>query len=174
MSKIDKQITSKIESENESTVLEAISIIRKEGNPAYLSVLADKLTKTDNTNIITSITNVFYDLKNIDSVPVLQKLITNKKYNGIKNTLVCSCWNNPLNYASYIIDFVKIVINDDYETAIEAFSVIDQMDGMQITDKIEESKQLVSIAIANTESQKISLLQELTKLLDSKAYQSDY
>jgi hypothetical protein len=42
--------------------------------------------------------------------------------------ITTACWENGLDYKNYFPVFVDIVINEDWETGFEAFTVIENME----------------------------------------------
>ena len=75
--------------------------------------------------------------------------------------LVGSIWQNPLDYSAYLSFFTDIVISSGFETAIEAFTVIENsMEHVSETAK-DESLRKIEKAQANDAGARKELLDQL-------------
>ena len=93
----------------------------------------------------------------------------------IKN-MVCSCWQNGLDYSGYIPFFTEMVLFSDYETSIEAFTVVEEnIDSLnpgsrnEILDEIKKSLSKIS-------EEKLALVSELQSVVGnvSGPFQVDF
>jgi hypothetical protein len=89
----------------------------------------------------TDIINLLSDIKDPKAVPFFGDAI--KKYRGMKgfDQLVSSCWQNGLDYTSLIDQFIELILEEDYYTSLEAFTVIEenipQLSSQQRTARLE-------------------------------------
>lgn len=136
-------IFANLRSDNPEVVMQNIEEIKEKGNNTHFSVLLDLLHETSNKQIKKKILSLFGELKSVDSVPLLMEAIQDRQYQAELKDLVACCWQNGLNYSSYLPVFVDLVIEEDFPVAFEAITVIENMYG-----KIDQSiieQQLVRI-----------------------------
>lgn len=127
-----------LRSEQDNEVLEAIDEIRKEGHPQILPELVRLLAKNNNREIITAARNVFFDLKNPESVVVLKSIISETADKDVKQVVVAACWECGLNFSVHLPFFVDIVLDEDYLISIEAFTVIENMPGPFVDEDVQQ------------------------------------
>jgi hypothetical protein len=160
-----REIISNIKSKDIEFVLETIGKIRESGNSAIMDALIDLLHNTKYPEIKESILKLLSELKNKDSVPILIAAIKDEKYSNECKDLVTCCWQNGLIYNEYLPLFVDLVIKEEFLTAFEAFTVIENMYG-NIDDEIIEQEILkINGALKSAGEQKEYLLNNLLKIL---------
>jgi HEAT repeat protein len=158
-----------IKSKNAEIILSTIKEIRKEGSIAIIPELLLLLNTTDNEEIKKSITNLLYDLKDKKAVPHIIKAINNKKYSNILHTLISSCWESGLDYSKYLNIFIDLCLTSEYLIALEAFTVIENMQEIADEDeKIIALKKLKENIILEKNNEKRTLLNELIQVLPAR------
>ena len=124
-----------LRSANPLKVTETLDELRVSGKVADIPVLIELLHSTQNPEIKTRITSLFANLKDADAIPLIISAIQNPKYAPELQKLVSSCWENGLDYSNYLSLFIDLLIENDFLTAFEAYTVI-----MNMTTKIEQAK----------------------------------
>ncbi|MBE9468776.1 MAG: hypothetical protein IMY72_10740 [Bacteroidetes bacterium] len=155
-----------IKSDNAELVLSTLKEVRKEGSTAIIPELLLLLNNTNNEEIKKSITNLLNDLKDKKAVPHIIKAIKNKKYFNILHTLISSCWESGLDYSKYLNIFIDLCLTSEYLIALEAFTVIENM--QEIVDENEKNialKKLKDSIILEKNNEKQTLLNELVKIV---------
>jgi len=156
-----------LKSDNPDVVLQTIEEIRETGSSAQFSGLMELLHKTDIQDIKKHILTLFSELKSTDTVPLLMEAIQNKKYAIELKDLLSCCWQNGLNYSSYLPILIDLVINEEFLIAFEAFTVIENMYGK--IDEVILTQELTKIqkSLINVDEQKKYLLNELSALIQN-------
>jgi hypothetical protein len=126
--KLNKNIEANLFSANTETVIATLNTLKEKGNNAYLPLLFDLLNSNPEDEIEQEIIFILYNLKIKDAVPVMVEALQNPKYLPIRKKLTAACWENGLDYKNYLPVFVDLVINEDWETGFEAFTVIENME----------------------------------------------
>jgi len=82
--------------------------------------------------------------------------------------LIRICWENGLNYSSHLDFFAELFTRSSYETALEAFTVIEEnLEHAQKHD-LEACVKILKSAETNISTMLKSLYSELIKLLEQK------
>ncbi|MEN8228761.1 MAG: hypothetical protein ABFS38_11465, partial [Bacteroidota bacterium] len=118
-----------LRSGNRSAILTTLKELRRDGNVSVLPDLFDLLLDQEDEQIINEISSLLSDLKEKDAAAALVEAIGNPDNAKILTILVSACWQNGLSYGKYIHTFVEVLIRGEYETAIEAFTVIEEAVG---------------------------------------------
>ncbi len=159
--KLNKNIQAELFSTNQTTVIGAIHKIREQGNKLYIPVLLDLLLLNKEKEVEKEIIKLLGNIKDKTAVPVFIEALETEKYNSIRKTILTACWQNGLHYHDYLPILVSIVISDDWETAFEAFTVVDNMEFLPGNDIIEQTKRIIAPEFENAGEQKRYFLQEI-------------
>lgn len=165
MEKINKKIKEELFSTNTETVNSAISAVRQKGNKHYLPILFDLLNSNPEQEIKDEITKLLATVKDKESIPSFIQAIENKKYQPILKSILTACWQNGLDFSNHLLLFVDLVIDENWEIAFEAFTIIDNFEFMPEQKIIDKTSRKISAALKTANEQKAYFLQEiLTKI----------
>ena len=164
--KLKGQISA-IRSGNRSSVMDALKEIRKDSSVDILTELFDLLLEQEDEEIIQEVSSILNDLKIQESAPVLAEALENPEYESIRRILASACWQNGLSYGKYAETFALLMIKADLETAIEAFTVLEEAVGELEAE--ERAKLILSIkhGMIGCKEHKKHLLHELIKTIES-------
>jgi hypothetical protein len=165
LSKKEENYIKNLLSENQEIVAETIEEIKIEGRSTLLPHLIDLLLSSNDEAVKKQLYNLFCELKQPDSIPVLIDAIKNEKYAPIQDVLIRTCWENGLDYTPYLSILVDIVINGEFMNAFEAFTVIENMEGTIQPELIEEQISIVKAAIPGATVEKEPLMADLIQIL---------
>lgn len=126
--KLQGQIQS-LRSGNRNAILGTLEELRSEGNVSILPELFQVLLVQEDEQIQGEITSLLNDLKDKEAAEVLAAAIANPEYEKIQRSLVAACWQNGLSYGPFLGIFAEVLISAKFETAIEAFTVLEQAIG---------------------------------------------
>ncbi len=156
-----------IHSGNRTTILDAIKEIRGESSISILPELFDLLVDQEDEEIIHAISSLLNDLKLEEAAQVLAGAIDDPAYQSIAKILVASCWQNGLSYGAYADRFVRVAIEADFETAIEAFTVLEEVVGELELEEREKLSKMIKHGLLKADDQKKLLLRELVKAIET-------
>lgn len=141
-----KRQTGILRSGNTSAIIDTIQEIREKGSITILPELFDLLLVSDNEEVIMACTSLLNDLKKKESVQYLVAALKDERYKPVRPILVSACWQNGLDYHEEVLLFAEILLTDDYATAVEAFTVIENSLGelndrdiLILTEKLSQS-----------------------------------
>jgi len=165
-----KELKSKIieglQSLNIKTFSDSINHLKNEGKTEDIVFLLDLLLvqKTDERKNL--ILKFLADVKDKRAGKIFMDAISNEKYTSIKKNILSICWESSIDFSEFISTFIDCMIQSDFETSFEAFTVIENL-----TEPIsEEIKQLqqekLKDAIAISSEDKKRILHEVIHLLD--------
>lgn len=156
-----------LRSGNRIAILATLKELRSQGDVSILPDLFELLLDKEDEQISGEISSILNDLKDKEAVPILSEAIGNPDYSEIIPILVSACWQNGLSYGAYIHTFVEVVINGEYDAAIEAFTVIEEAVGD--LDHLERNRLILKIksSMKEMDKQKRPLLSELVKVISN-------
>jgi hypothetical protein len=162
-----KNILSGLESSDSIKVIETIEELRVSGNVSDIPVLIELLHLSQNPEIKSRIINLFANLKESDSIPLIIKAIQNQKYAPELKELVASCWENGLDYSNYLTLFVDLLIDNDFLIAFEAYTVIMNMTARVDQRKLDMEIERLEKSMQNTTDEKKVLMMDVVEFLPS-------
>ena len=122
---MNQQLVKRLFSARDDVVLSVIHEIRNTGNPEMIPALMELYARTDSPDIIRAIAGLIGDLKSQSAVSKLFPVIRDISDAGKKQSLIAACWQSGLDFSAYIDIFLDIFLEEDYMTALEAFTVIE-------------------------------------------------
>lgn len=163
--KLDKTIEANLFSANTTTVVSTLNTLKERGNTAYLPLLFDLLNSNPEPEIEKEIIFILYNLKTKEAAPVLVEALQNQKYMPIRKKLVAACWENGLDYKNYLPVFVALVVNEDWDTGFEAFTVIENMENYPNQEIIDLATEKIHQGLKTANEQKKYFLHEILTLI---------
>ncbi|NBC84231.1 MAG: hypothetical protein GVY19_12760 [Bacteroidetes bacterium] len=161
-----QEITKVLEGSDSSRQVEVIKGMRASGDPQLVSPMLDLLGRTEDNELIATIVQLLNDLRDEYAIEPLVKAVTERK-GGIQfKYVVAACWQNRLDFSDYLDVFVEVLMNENYETAIEAFTVIEESLEDTTKEQLTNYHHAVKEAFINTEEQKRPLVKELLKSME--------
>lgn len=149
-----QDIIKKLKSKDTESIQEAIQTIKETGDISIVPDLLDILLSSDNLYMITPLTSLLADIKDISIIPLVMEKLAGAEEKAEKANLLRVCWESSLDFSPYFDSFIELLINDHFTTALEAATVIENLSG-----KIPE----------NSLQQAIARLKE-TSFDDNKAF----
>lgn len=163
--KLDKQLESDLFSAKSETVISVLKTLKEKGNVHYLPLLFDLLNSSPEENIEEEIKKILGNLKVREAAPVLVEALQQQKYIGIRKPLATACWQNGLNFKDHLPVFVTLVIEEDFETGFEAFTVIESMEKYPEGKVITEVTDQIHEALKSADEQKKYFLHEILHMI---------
>lgn len=161
MDKVNQKIKENLFSVNTQTVISAINEIKEKGNKLYIPILFDLLNSKPEKEIEVEIKTLLATVKDKSTAPTFIEAIENAKYKPILKTILTVCWQNGLDFSSYLPVFIDIIIREDWEIAFEAFTIIDNIEFLPKQKIIDESKLQIKNGLETANDQKAYFLQEV-------------
>jgi hypothetical protein len=155
----------KLQSGKTSTILTALLEIKESGNIYIIPLLLELLKSNPEQEVKQEIANILGNLKLQAAVPILIEAIQNPVHHSIQKELIIACWQNGLNFESYLSIFVDLVIKHEWETGFEAFTVIENMENFPDREIIDLCVNKIHIALPQARDRKKYLLQEILLLI---------
>lgn len=165
--KPDQKILNDLFSGNPEKVIQTINRIKEIGNKDYLPVLFDLLLSNPDASIKNEIEIILGTIKDKNSVPLFIEALQNVKYKPVQKSLLMACWQNGLDYSLFLPVFVDFVIKEEWETAFEAFTVIENMEFLPDDKTIAEAELKIQHALPSATGQNEYFLKEILVLIKS-------
>lgn len=123
----NEAILKKLTSNEPQLLNEAIDWIKENGDLSMVNPLLDLLESTTDHPTNTAIINTLVDIKENAFREILTNRIKKTTTSTFKALLLRICWESSLDYSGNIDLFTEIFMKDDFMTAFEAFTVIENM-----------------------------------------------
>lgn len=152
-----------------STDVQLVSMLpelKKQSDLMYLRPLLEILVSGRSEMLKNAIVEFVSDLKDQQAVPVLVEFLFQSFPSRSITKLVTACWQCRLDFSKHLQIFFTILLDGNYQTAFEAFTVIENsLDGLTSVE-ISEYIAQVKKGIINSDRDKQLLLIEMISVLD--------
>ena len=162
-----KEIKKKFETKDTKEILNTLKEIRVSGQANIIPLLFEILESSKEKSISEEIVSILSQLKDKTCVPYVVKALKENEIKNFKKEIITSCWQSGLDYSEHITLFAKEFIRNDYVTAIEAFTVIEEWIFESGPEKVTECKNYLINAVSDVSADKKPLYVELVKLVES-------
>lgn len=163
--KLDQEIQKKLFSANQEQTLSALNTLKKEGNKLYLPMLFDLLLSNPEVEVKKEIVKILGTIKVIDTVPVFADALEQEKYKPIRKTVLTACWQNGLDFKNHMPLLINVILEEDWQTGFEAFTIIENMENLPEKEILDESIQIIERALKKTDEKKSYFLQEILMII---------
>lgn len=134
-----KDIIKKLNSNDVALVKEAIEEIKREGDLTIVPELLELLLHCPNTEIVTPVTTLLSDIKDSNFKQLLIDKLASVTSDVGKSNLLRICWESAIDFSEYLDLFVDILVKDDFISALEASTVIENLSGNMNNDRIRQA-----------------------------------
>ena len=159
--KINQQIKLNLFSSRTEVVMEALKQVKSVGNRLYIPLLFDLLVLSPEQEIEKEIKNILGTIKDKQTVNSFMRGIEDDKYKSIRKAILIACWQNGLDFSTFLPVFIDLIINEDWEIAFEAFTVIDNLEILPGDPILRISIEKINMAHENVTDQRKYFLNEV-------------
>ena|SRR6218665_1337807 len=132
-------------------------------NESKISTLISLLTDPANKDVREE---ALITLKKEKGGELLLAAIASPKANENRHLLVAACWESEINFSKYLPFFVLLATDDNYLIALEAITVIENMEGPFEPAHITEGIKRLREKQKSTASERVVLLNDLAVTLE--------
>lgn len=159
-----KEIQTIFESGDEEKIHDSIAYIHEYGSIKMLPLLFDLLSQTTNDTIKKEIVDCLSDTKDKNAIQIFVQALRDEQYSSIQKELLTAMWQANLDFSNYISDFIDIVANAEFDTAIEAFTLTEVCaQNITIDEKVKFRTLIANVLQTKTDSQLLCQTLELFK-----------
>jgi hypothetical protein len=164
--KLNNEIIRRLRSDKPGMVIPVLNHLRQSVHAsAYLNEIVNLLYQTSNENTRREISLFLSDLKDPAAVPQIIKALNNTRYRSVWNIITEACWQSGLDFSNNIDTFIRLFLEEDYLTALEAFSVIEQSVHLIEYKNLKVYRQKLVESLENIDKEKAPLVREMIKIM---------
>ena len=164
--KKNTELLNRLNSSNYFVIIEALREIKEYGSINIIPHLFDLINKNTPEVIKKDILRLICDIKEQSAAPLLVDAVAKRDFGEDTSEVVATFWQSRLDFSSYLPTFIRIFIREDYQTALEAFTVIEGSLS-KITSKMQnECIDILKSSVNLISSDKKPLFYELIKVIE--------
>jgi hypothetical protein len=158
-------IIAAFQSGDTSWIKESLRHVRQEGNYHILPALIELMMHTQDEQIENECMLILCDIKDPHAPELLAGAITDYRNHPRLKSLVSACWQSMQDFSPYLELFISMAMDDSYELALEAFSVIEE--SIENLDSVsrEGMAERIREGLATADTDKRKLLIELISVI---------
>ncbi len=166
---LEKRQISILRSGNHAAILSVLEDIRENGRITILPEIFELMLDTEDDEIMDGCTGILNDLKAEGAASYLVSGLKNQRYRPIRQQITAACWQSGMDFSHELLLFTKMLVRDDYATALEAFTVIENNVEDSDPAEIGKIRDMINGALPETPDSKKKLLKEMLNVLRQKA-----
>lgn len=165
--KLNSEIVRRLRSDKQNLVIPVLNHLRKSIHPAaYLPEVIYLLLVTKNTETRQELSLFLNDIKDPDGIPHIIDALSDDQYKPIWNIIISACWQSSLDWSKNLDPFITIFLKEDYLTALEAFSVIEQSLPHLEEKKLVQYREKLIAGLNKVDKDKTPLVREMIKIME--------
>ena len=127
------------ENQYSTLIIDREGFSKKQNSTADLieSLLEPHLTRAESEEI-------FAELKKANAQQMMVKAIGTTRGDAQKKALTAACWECGLDFSPHFVFFAELVCNSGFEVAMEAFTVIQEMENKPSREEIGAVEEIIS------------------------------
>ncbi len=166
--KLNTEIVRRLRSDKQNLVIPVLNHLRQSIHAAaYIPEVIHLLYETKNSEILQELSLFLNDFKDPYGVPHIMEALRNDRYRPIWNIIISACWQSSLDYSKNLDTFIVIFLKEDYITALEAFSVIEQSLPYLEEQKLGQYRDQLVTELNNVDKDKAPLVREMIKIMEN-------
>jgi hypothetical protein len=170
--KVLNQIIKDFQSSDVEVVMKALKKVRDKGKTTILEPLFDLFEETQEATVKAEIKSILADIKDSYALEVIvDKLKSGSE--GLNEVLLFALWNSNLNAVDYIPEIVEAAKSGNYMIALEALTVIENLDGPFSNEKLTEAQFILNEYFSENLDEKEALMRSILDVvlkLEDTAY----
>lgn len=165
--KTDELLINKLQSADTSIVFEALRRIKEGSTIKVIPHLFDLINENTQNIVKKDIIRIICDIKEKEAVPVLINEIKKRNFGSDTSDVVSTFWQSRLDFSKYLSTFIRIFIKEDYQTAIEAFTVVEESICRISMETQQECLNILKTNANKISKEKLPLYKEIVILLET-------
>ncbi len=118
-----------LKSGNAKKISTALKTLEASGNSQILEPLAEVLMDKNVADSHKEIVEFLSSMKDSSAIDEMMRLLGEARFMSIRQALLTSIWNSPLDYSYYLPDFVDIAVEGNFMEAMDCLTIIENMEG---------------------------------------------
>jgi hypothetical protein len=136
-------------SSKEADILTGMKSLNQRGDLSSLSILIELLAKPATSDRVKQeIIKVIHELKLPGAATIVIPALSDPKNRAIRQQLLSATWNARLDVSGYLHVIAAILIDCDYETGIECFTLLDNLDKLPDEGSLAEAQLILAEYLA--------------------------
>lgn len=152
-------------------IISTLEELRENGEDYMVDAIVNLLFTRRSEVLKEAVVNFLVDIKNQSAVAIMIGAIEAKRHSADVARLVSVCWQSRLDFSNEVGLFVDLLCSSNYQTSIEAFSVIENSLESISRDKVLEYIAYLKRAVDKTHQSTQALVQQMIQVMEE--YQSE-
>lgn len=163
----EERLKAELFSTDENTVLKALLEVGEDGTRNMVEPILELLVHSQSESVQETVLKFLSELKISDVEQMFVDRLQNPDFKPFRQQLVSCMWNSGLNPTDDLDVLTRIACEEDYMTALEVLTLVENMEGPFDHESLEEAFSEVSIYINECEPEdpKADLVRSLYEIL---------
>lgn len=166
--KPNAEIIRRLRSDKQNLVIPVLNHLRHSIHAAaYLPEVINLLYKTQIEETRRELSLFLIGFKDPGGIPYIIDALRDDQFKPIWNIIISACWQSGMDYSNNLDTFILIFLKEDYLTALEAFSVIEQSLPYLEEHKLGQYRKQLESGLNKVDKDKATLVREMIKIMEN-------
>lgn len=162
---LEKEWINTLKGSDRGRITTTLHEIRNTGSVKILPFLYQLINKNTDPLIRNEILVLLSEIKSQEAVPLIAESLAKNDFGDYLPAVIATCWQSGLNFSKYLRVFAGIFIHADYQSSLEAFTVIEESFAGASDMDIADCHRFLRDSECIVADEKLPLLKELMKVL---------
>jgi len=161
-----KALISALKKSSDEEVMAMLIDLKEQGELFYVKTLLEILIENRSELLNKALIEYLSDIKLQDAVTIISDFVSENYADKDVNDIVVVSWQSRLDFSKHLNPYIQILINANYKTAFEAFTVIENSIDSLSADELTQYGSTIKKAVQKSNRDKQLLLLEMISVLE--------
>jgi hypothetical protein len=161
-----KALISALKKSSDEEVMAMLIDLKEQGELFYVRTLLEILSENRSELLNKALVEYLSDIKLQDAVKIISDFVSENYADKDVNDIVVVSWQSRLDFSKHLNPYIQILINANYKTAFEAFTVIENSIDSLSADELTQYGSTIKKAVQKSNRDKQLLLLEMISVLE--------
>ena len=161
-----KALISALKKSSDEEIMAMLIDLKEQGELLYVKILLEILIENRSELLNKALIEYLSDIKLQDAVTIISDFVSENYADKDVNDIVVVSWQSRLDFSKHLNPYIQILINANYKTAFEAFTVIENSIDSLSADELTQYGSTIKKAVQKSNRDKQLLLLEMISVLE--------
>ena len=161
-----KALISALKKSSDEEVMAMLIDLKEQGELFYVKTLLEILIENRSELLNKALVEYLSDIKLQDAVKIISDFVSENYADKDVNDILLVSWQSRLDFSKHLDPYIQILINANYKTAFEAFTVIENSIDSLSANELTQYGSTIKKAVQKSNRDKQLLLLEMISILE--------
>ncbi len=161
-----KALINALKKSSDEEIMAMLIDLKEQGELFYVRTLLEILSENRSELLNKALVEYLSDIKLQDAVKIISDFVSENYADKDVNDILLVSWQSRLDFSKHLDPYIQILINANYKTAFEAFTVIENSIDSLSANELTQYGSTIKKAVQKSNRDKQLLLLEMISILE--------